>query len=130
MAEAAQWRFPRFFWMANVAELFELGAYYGVFIGLVVYLTRNYGFSDVGAGLVFLNLLQGAARALLSPGTWSLFAVAYLMVAAAATLTGMWAARSGRKKFAAGLWRATGLATLPWGLSLFVSARLLRDGRR
>ncbi|MFH1812363.1 MAG: MFS transporter [Pseudomonadota bacterium] len=46
------WRFPRHFWAANVVELFERAAYYGVFIGLVVYLTRNYGFSDVGAGWV------------------------------------------------------------------------------
>lgn len=46
------WRFPRQFWSANVVELFERAAYYGVFIGLVVYLTRNYGFSDVHAGWV------------------------------------------------------------------------------
>jgi len=46
------WRFPRHFWAANTVELFERAAYYGVFIGLVVYLTRNYGFSDVGAGWV------------------------------------------------------------------------------
>jgi len=51
MPEAqASWRFPRPFWMANVAELFERSAYYGVFIGLAVYLTRSYHFSDVGAG--------------------------------------------------------------------------------
>lgn len=46
------WRFPKYFWSANVAELFERAAYYGVFIGLAVYLTRNFGFSDVGAGWV------------------------------------------------------------------------------
>jgi dipeptide/tripeptide permease len=50
--EKATWRFPKYFWSANVAELFERAAYYGVFIGLVVYLTRNFGFSDVGAGFV------------------------------------------------------------------------------
>lgn len=46
------WRFPKSFWSANGAELFERAAYYGVFIGLAVYLSRNYGFSDVGAGWV------------------------------------------------------------------------------
>lgn len=46
------WRFPQTFWSANAAELFERAAYYGVFIGLAVYLSRNYGFSDVGAGWV------------------------------------------------------------------------------
>lgn len=46
------WRFPAAFWSANVAELFERAAYYGVFIGLAVYLSKNYGFSDVGAGYV------------------------------------------------------------------------------
>ena len=46
------WRFPRHFWAANTVELLERAAYYGVFIGLVVYLTRNYGFTDVGAGWV------------------------------------------------------------------------------
>jgi dipeptide/tripeptide permease len=46
------WRFPRQFWTANVVELFERTAYYGVFIGLVLYLTRNYGFNDIHAGWV------------------------------------------------------------------------------
>ncbi len=46
------WRFPGFFWGANAAELFERAAYYGVFIGLVVYLSQNYGFTDVEAGYV------------------------------------------------------------------------------
>ncbi len=49
-SNTATWRFPRPFWMANIAELFERSAYYGVFIGLAVYLTRSYGFSDVQAG--------------------------------------------------------------------------------
>lgn len=49
---ASTWHFPRHFWAANAVELFERAAYYGVFIGLVVYLTRNYGFGDVGAGWV------------------------------------------------------------------------------
>ena len=48
----ATWRFSVHFWSANVAELFERAAYYGVFIGLVVYLTRNFGFSDAESGWI------------------------------------------------------------------------------
>ena len=44
------WRFPRAFWVANGAELFERAAYYGMFITLVVYLTDRVGFTDVQAG--------------------------------------------------------------------------------
>jgi dipeptide/tripeptide permease len=46
------WRFPRTFWVANVAELFERAAFYGMFIALVLYLTRMVGFNDVEAGYV------------------------------------------------------------------------------
>ncbi len=49
---ANTWRFPRAFWVANVIELFERAAYYGVFIALAVYLTSVVGFSDVQAGWV------------------------------------------------------------------------------
>ncbi len=53
MSEAqGTWKFPAQFWWANAVELFERAAYYGVFIGLVVFLSRNYGFSDVHAGWV------------------------------------------------------------------------------
>ena len=41
------WRFPRVFWMANGAELFERAAFYGMFIALTLYLSREVGFSDV-----------------------------------------------------------------------------------
>lgn len=44
------WKFPRTFWYANGAELFERAAYYGMFIALVLYLTRRIGFSDIEAG--------------------------------------------------------------------------------
>ncbi len=44
------WRFPRAFWIANTAELFERAAFYGMFIALVLYLTRSIGFTDVEAG--------------------------------------------------------------------------------
>ena len=51
MVEAkSTWRFPREFWSANTVELFERMAYYAIFIELALYLTRNYGFSDVHAG--------------------------------------------------------------------------------
>ena len=52
MAEekALSWRFPREFWIANSIELFERAAYYGCFIFLAVYLTREVGFTDVETG--------------------------------------------------------------------------------
>ncbi len=46
------WRFPRTFWYANVAELFERAAYYGMFIALTLYLTDRIGFGDIWTGLV------------------------------------------------------------------------------
>ena len=54
MAESTEntWRFPRAFWVANVIELFERAAYYGVFIALAVYLTSVVGFSDIEAGWI------------------------------------------------------------------------------
>jgi len=67
----ATWRFPRQFWSANVVELFERAAYYGVFIGLAVYLTRNYGFSDVHAGWVGAYLAAGIYLAPTFAGAWA-----------------------------------------------------------
>ena len=64
------WRFPRPFWVANGIELLERAAYYGMFIALVVYLSRVVGFSDVAAGFIgglfsaliyFLPFITGAA---------------------------------------------------------------------
>ncbi len=46
------WKFPRFFWTANVIELFERAAYYGMFIALTLFLTRNVGFTDIETGWV------------------------------------------------------------------------------
>ena len=46
------WRFPRAFWVANGAELFERAAFYGTFIALALYLTRVVGLSDHAAGWV------------------------------------------------------------------------------
>lgn len=50
--EKLGWRFPHTFWIANVAELFERAAFYGMFIALTLYLTRKVGFTDVEAGYV------------------------------------------------------------------------------
>lgn len=46
------WKFPREFWFANLIELFERAAYYGMFIALTLYLTRNVGFTDIETGWV------------------------------------------------------------------------------
>lgn len=46
------WRFPRTLWTSNLAVLFERAAYYGAFITLTLYLTRNVGFSDIETGWV------------------------------------------------------------------------------
>jgi dipeptide/tripeptide permease len=46
------WSFPRSFWTANAAELFERAAYYGTFIALRTYLLRVVGLGDVAAGAV------------------------------------------------------------------------------
>jgi dipeptide/tripeptide permease len=49
---ANTWRFPSTFWVANLIELAERAAYYGVFIALAVFLTSVVGFTDVQAGWV------------------------------------------------------------------------------
>ncbi len=46
------WRFPRTFWFANTAELFERAAYYGMFITLFRYLNIDIGFTDPQAGWI------------------------------------------------------------------------------
>lgn len=50
--ENLSWRFPATFWVANVAELFERAAFYGMFIALAVYLTSVVGFTDIETGYV------------------------------------------------------------------------------
>ena len=93
------WQFPRTFWTANIVELFERAAYYGVFIAITLYLSRVVGFDDIeaawiggifAAGLYFLPPFTGAladkigfrnaiilAFALLSIGYFSLGALPY-----------------------------------------------------
>lgn len=46
------WKFPKAFWTANIIELFERAAYYGMFIALVVFLTDVVGFTDIEAGWI------------------------------------------------------------------------------
>ncbi len=46
------WRFPACFWVANIAELFERAAFYGMFIALSLYLTNEVKFNDVSTGWV------------------------------------------------------------------------------
>lgn len=45
-------KFPKSFWTANIAELFERAAFYGMFIFLTIYLTDIVGFSDIWAGII------------------------------------------------------------------------------
>jgi dipeptide/tripeptide permease len=53
------WRFPRVFWFANGAELFERAAFYGMFITLTLYLTDEVGFTDVETGWVVAFFAAG-----------------------------------------------------------------------
>jgi dipeptide/tripeptide permease len=46
------WKFSKAFWVANIVELFERAAYYGMFIALVIFLTEIVGFSDIEAGWI------------------------------------------------------------------------------
>ena len=61
--------YSRPFWVANIVELLERCAYYGVFIVLAIYLSRVLGFTDIeagyiagvfSAGLYLLPLFSGA----------------------------------------------------------------------
>lgn len=96
------WKFPKAFWTANIVELFERAAYYGVFIAITLYLSRIVGFDDIeaawiggvfSAGLYFLPPFTGAfadkigfrnaiilAFALLSAGYFALGAMPYKAV--------------------------------------------------
>lgn len=55
-----QWPFSRTFWVANLSELFERAAFYGMFIALARYLNQVIGFSDKSG-----NSIAGAFSALL-----------------------------------------------------------------
>ena len=45
-------KFSKAFWVANMAELFERAAYYGVFVVITLYLSNILGFSDIEAGII------------------------------------------------------------------------------
>ena len=44
--------FPRAFWVANVVELLERAAWYGVFVAITLYLSRILAFTDIEAATV------------------------------------------------------------------------------
>lgn len=44
--------FSKAFWVANMAEMFERAAYYGVFVVITLYLSDILGFSDLEAGII------------------------------------------------------------------------------
>ncbi|PID39736.1 MAG: MFS transporter [Proteobacteria bacterium] len=46
------WSFSKAFWTANVVELLERAAWYGVFVAITLYLTRILGFSDMETGVI------------------------------------------------------------------------------
>lgn len=82
------WRFPATFWFANVAELFERAAFYGMFISLQKYLSQNVGFGDVQGGYVAagFSLLLYTLPAFLGPLADKLgFRVALMMAFALLT---------------------------------------------
>lgn len=51
-SEGLTWKFPRTFWIANIIELFERAAYYGMFIFAAVFLVRDVGFTDPEKGII------------------------------------------------------------------------------
>jgi dipeptide/tripeptide permease len=66
---SANQKFPKAFWTANIVEIFERAAFYGMFISLSLYLSRSVGFNDIAAGwiggiftagLYFLPTFSGA----------------------------------------------------------------------
>ena len=55
--------FPRTFWTANVMELFERAAYYGMNSVLAVYLTTSVAEGGIGAGVEAVGFLQSIVYA-------------------------------------------------------------------
>ena len=52
MAKQEKVKFSKAFWVANMAEMFERAAYYGVFVVITLYLSNILGFSDIEAGII------------------------------------------------------------------------------
>ncbi len=89
------WKFPATFWTANVIELFERAAYYGMFIALTLFLTREVGFTDIETGWVtaffasFLYLAPTFTGALADKmGFRSALALAFFLLAVGYFLLG------------------------------------------
>jgi proton-dependent oligopeptide transporter, POT family len=110
--------FERAFWVANITELFERLAYYGVFSALANYLHESLGFSTAQTGSLagffgglvwFLAILGGALAD--SLGFRRALSVAYLILSFAYFLLGSLGAS----------WMAPLRAAVPlWWLVLFV----------
>lgn len=99
------WRFSRPFWIANIVELLERGAWYGVFIAITLYLSRILGFDDIQAGVI--SGLFSAGLYLLPP------------------FSGALADRIG---FRSALLLAFGLLTIGYGLMWVLPAMLQNAG--
>jgi POT family proton-dependent oligopeptide transporter len=56
--------FPRSFWVANVMELFERGAYYGMNSVLAIYLSDSVSEGGLGFSEQSIGFLQGLIYAL------------------------------------------------------------------
>ena len=52
MTKQEKVKFSKAFWVANMAEMFERAAYYGVFVVITLYLSNILGFSDIEAGVI------------------------------------------------------------------------------
>lgn len=107
----ARTRYSRAFWTANVVELLERAAWYGVFVVITLYLSRILGFTDIEAA---------ALSGVLSAGLYLL-----------PTFSGAYADRIG---FRRALLLAFGLLTIGyagmWGLpTMLESAGLVSYGR-
>ncbi len=99
------WRFSRPFWIANIVELLERGAWYGVFIAITLYLSRILGFDDIQAGVI--SGLFSAGLYLLPPFSGAL---------------------ADRMGFRAALLLAFGLLTIGYGLMWVLPVLLQNAG--
>ena len=59
MSNANTWKFSRAFWSANLVELLERAAWYGVFVAITLYLSRILGFTDIQSGFISAVFMGG-----------------------------------------------------------------------